>query len=1041
MGRWLIHSSRTLLIIRDAKPTGDEVQFLAIAKTGAAREGKDSTANFRQKLVELSATAAPENCLAVLGLITINQDYFLLVVTEAVPIEVDRMKVHKVQKARAIPLGEINGEAAEALNGVLLLLEDHFYFSHDFDVTKRLQRRAGRDGRDALTELPSMSTAEPRFLWNSFLCRPLLNQSISKRWFTPVMQGFLQCHTLPGRNSSMLLMLLARRSCRHAGTRYNARGLDDDGEAANCVETEMLAKLPGDHWISLAQVRGSAPVFWEQKSSTSPVLATRGSQLQALSFRKHQELLREEYGQVFNVSLLSEASSKRDTEGALIESLKEQSRLHPQYHVKHLDLHARVTGEEEVFSKELDAVYHDIAAQIEGFGFFDAGSGSSSMTIRRQLGVLRTNCFDSLDRTNLLQYQVTWMWLSSYIRQQPQLQSFVPAMSPTGGYSKGLAFFDVLGHEPPVVNLQELLRNMWADLGDALSEQYTGAASTMGAALRQGGHTARAMLEKGWQAMNRAYCAHFEDGARQAALQCLLRPQKLPKVPLACPEARRSPQGKLLLATASWNLHGQMCWNNPATLKRLIQGACLVNGEKAKPDVFVFCFQEFTELSASNVVLLSTGDAVRMASFEAKAQAELATQLGEAFLAVRSVGMVGLLVSVFVAERLAPSIRAVSGDRIRSGLYGQAGNKGALVVTFKVEETSICTASVHLESGQQVKKAQERAEQLREILQSLCPEKGARPDLLVVSGDFNFRAQLPENTRATLTSGWLDPTAQLGEGAMSTSEEVKRLFFQCDEMHCGRSRQELYDILKDFSLMEGPVNFPPTYRLLEGQAAYDLEREPAWCDRVLHSKVSVQRKSYCALGLMESDHRPVCALLETLLLAMPEVRDATRTALPSTSKTPKTSDLPDLLEMSETHEVEQSTPQSSTQVPAEELLDLDVSPITPVPAPTPAPTPASTPASTPAATMPSTTTMGQLVFAKYQDGWYLANVIRPGGHTVDVAWLRPPGAIWGDKAQMAQYLCSTNADETLHGDQLPVATHIRLPRDFQSQSDLIDLLG
>jgi hypothetical protein len=41
------------------------------------------------------------------------------------------------------------------------------------------------------------------------------------------------------------------------------------------------------------------------------------------------------------------------------------------------------------------------------------------------------------------------------------------------------------------------------------------------------------------------------------------------------------------------------------------------------------------------VVLLSTGDAVRMASFEAKAQAELATQLGEAFLAVRSVGASG----------------------------------------------------------------------------------------------------------------------------------------------------------------------------------------------------------------------------------------------------------------------------------------------------------------------------------------------------------------------------------------------------------------
>ena len=29
------------------------------------------------------------------------------------------------------------------------------------------------------------STAEPRFLWNAFLCQPLLNQGISERWFTP----------------------------------------------------------------------------------------------------------------------------------------------------------------------------------------------------------------------------------------------------------------------------------------------------------------------------------------------------------------------------------------------------------------------------------------------------------------------------------------------------------------------------------------------------------------------------------------------------------------------------------------------------------------------------------------------------------------------------------------------------------------------------------------------------------------------------------------------------------------------------------------
>lgn len=33
---------------------------------------------------------------------------------------------------------------------------------------------------------PARSTTAARFTWNSFLCRPLLNQGISERWFTPV---------------------------------------------------------------------------------------------------------------------------------------------------------------------------------------------------------------------------------------------------------------------------------------------------------------------------------------------------------------------------------------------------------------------------------------------------------------------------------------------------------------------------------------------------------------------------------------------------------------------------------------------------------------------------------------------------------------------------------------------------------------------------------------------------------------------------------------------------------------------------------------
>ena len=131
--------------------------------------------------------------------------------------------------------------------------------------------------------------------------------------------------------------------------------------------------------------------------------------------------------------------------------------------------------------------------------------------------------------------------------------------------------------------------------------------------------------------MNRAYCAHFEDGARQAALELLLKKQ--------LPSTRRRVEGKLLIAVTSWNLHGHPCWESPETLEDLIRGSC--DAEIAAPDLFVFCFQEFAELSASNVVLLNSGDERRQSQLELAICQALKAVLREDFVPVRSVGMVG----------------------------------------------------------------------------------------------------------------------------------------------------------------------------------------------------------------------------------------------------------------------------------------------------------------------------------------------------------------------------------------------------------------
>jgi hypothetical protein len=57
--------------------------------------------------------------------------------------------------------------------------------------------------------------------------------------------------------------VISRRSTRHAGTRFFARGIDENGNCANFVETEQIVEH-ADIASSFVQTRGSLPVFWSQ---------------------------------------------------------------------------------------------------------------------------------------------------------------------------------------------------------------------------------------------------------------------------------------------------------------------------------------------------------------------------------------------------------------------------------------------------------------------------------------------------------------------------------------------------------------------------------------------------------------------------------------------------------------------------------------------------------------------------------------------------------------------------------------------------------
>lgn len=60
------------------------------------------------------------------------------------------------------------------------------------------------------------------------------------------MVGSVEIRTVYSGATQVRACLISRLSCDRVGTRYNTRGVDDDGHVANFVETEQLLLTDND---------------------------------------------------------------------------------------------------------------------------------------------------------------------------------------------------------------------------------------------------------------------------------------------------------------------------------------------------------------------------------------------------------------------------------------------------------------------------------------------------------------------------------------------------------------------------------------------------------------------------------------------------------------------------------------------------------------------------------------------------------------------------------------------------------------------------
>ncbi|KAM3164744.1 SAC domain-containing protein [Lachancea thermotolerans] len=410
-------------------------------------------------------------------------------------------RIFKVVEHTILPLNK-GGQRDKDEQQYLDLLEMQLssatlFYSYTYDLTNSAQRSEKLDGS-------SWKTADTRFFWNHYVTHSL--RTLAEKcpaagdFIQPMIFGYAHFIETALNNVPITIGLVTRRSRFRAGTRYFRRGIDSDGNVANFNETEqfLLVKKPeggNSEFFSFLQTRGSVPVYWGEinnlKYKPNLVLGENSS-LDATA--KHFDQQKSLYGENYLVNLVNQKGHELPVKNAYESAVNALN--DPMIHYVYFDFHHECRKMKWYRVKLLIDHLQKMGLDPEDtFHKIVSPDGKTVDVVREQKSVVRTNCMDCLDRTNVVQ-SVLAGWV---LQHEFQIAKVVPEGTLWELDLKLLAKF----------------QNFWADNADAVSFSYSGTGALKTDFTRTGKRTRKGAFADFMNSVSRYYQNNLSDGPRQ----------------------------------------------------------------------------------------------------------------------------------------------------------------------------------------------------------------------------------------------------------------------------------------------------------------------------------------------------------------------------------------------------------------------------------------------------------------------------------------------------------------------------------------------
>ncbi|KAF1951746.1 hypothetical protein CC80DRAFT_423911 [Byssothecium circinans] len=374
-------------------------------------------------------------------------------------------------------------------------------------------------------------------------------------YILPVMYGMMEIKNTSIKGNPLTFILITRRSRLKAGTRYFSRGIDENGNVSNFNETEQTIII-NDHAsgglggygstqngaagggagkeaqvLAYVQTRGSVPVYWAEINTLkyTPKLQVRGVESAIPAAKKHFAEQIRLYGDNWLVNLVKQKGREKNVKEAyeqMVEYLVNSPVENVEGdHITDEKFHIIEPQQAKTSFDRIHYVYFDFHNETKGLrwdrakllmnqlephmlkhGYFrsvDMPGDSGRVEVRRhQTAVVRTNCMDCLDRTNVVQSM-----LGRYILSRMLID---------------LGFLHEGENAEDDQAFEFLFRNVWADNADVVSKSYSGTGALKTDFTRLGIRTKQGALQDLNNSISRYFLNNFGDGPRQDAFDLFL---------------------------------------------------------------------------------------------------------------------------------------------------------------------------------------------------------------------------------------------------------------------------------------------------------------------------------------------------------------------------------------------------------------------------------------------------------------------------------------------------------------------------------------